>query len=546
MKPFSYQQKLISLPIHHSKFAFFHFLRYSIFIIRYSTFAFISLLRYADLWSCMHEAKLRHSIFIILYSIFMSSYSLCAQQQWTEPINISNLGGYSMDPDMVIDNNGVIHVVWRYQNSAYHWLILYTKSEDDGLTWTEPLDLLQNTDLWMLQPHIACDSKNKLYVTYTHDGNSWTPEGRLIKMLTYDGHQWSEPITVSEGMPGSNYSSIAINQNDKPYVFWFIGSQMGQIDMYYRYLIEDTWSDIYCPFCDSSVAHLPTMYSIEEPVMHWSGVYQIFGVEKPEYFIFDTDVNTWENPEIISQDTMVVDIDISLNTSNIPETAYRMISVFPPGIGFEGTMHTKKEGTSWLPPDLVSGTDKRQVGQQIAIDQNNDVHVVEYEYYNSSNMENMLVHYYESGNQWISQPIDSALHMINFPKMIISGNQLYVVYYKGEVVLLGDIWISKYDIVTNIKDVVRQTTELKIYPNPSQGDVYIEFENNELQHVNLSVTDMTGKHIVTLINEIKPPGVYRQLWKVTGKYRKENAPHLYLVRLQSGWKTVTHIVEIIK
>ncbi len=32
------------------------------------------------------------------------------------------------------------------------------------------------------------------------------------------------------------------------------------------------------------------------------------------------------------------------------------------------------------------------------------------------------------------------------------------------------------------------------------------------------------KHIFTLINEIKPPGVYRQLWKVTDKYRKENAP----------------------
>jgi len=422
---------------------------------------------------------------------------------------------------------------------------LYTKSEDDGLTWTEPLDLLQNTDLWMLQPHIACDSKNKLYVTYTHDGNSWTPEGRLIKMLTYDGHQWSEPIVVSEGMPGSHYNKVVVDFKDNVYVFWGYYS----LAMYYRFRESGNWSEIYCPYCDSADTFTFTDgHAISCNLMHWAGtsMSSAYYGERSQYYEYSTSSKQWKNPEIISNDTIVINIDLALNNAEMPETVYRKKSTIAVGETTDSTMHTIKEGNLWGNPKLVSGTDKRQVGQQIAIDQNNDVHVAEIEYYNSSISEGKLIHYSKSGKDWISHAIDSANHMINFPKMVFSRSNLYVVYYKGEEVNFGDIWVSKYDIITNIKEEVRQTPELKIYPNPSHGDINIEFKNNKKQHINLSVTDMTGKHIVTLINEIKPPGVYRQLWKVTGKYRKENAPHLYLVRLQSGWNTVTRTVEIIR
>ena len=189
--------------------------------------------------------QLRYSTFIILYSIFLS-FSLPAQQQWTEPLNITNLGGYSKDPDMVIDHNNIIHVVWTYKITSTHWLIYYTYSEDDGMTWAEPFDLLQNTDLWMSQPHIACDSKNNLYVTYTY--NTMDYNNMLIKMLTYDGQQWSEPIIISEGMPGSHYNKVVVDSEDNLYVFWGYYS----LAMYYRYQNNSNWSEIYCPYCDST------------------------------------------------------------------------------------------------------------------------------------------------------------------------------------------------------------------------------------------------------------------------------------------------------
>jgi len=420
-------------------------------------------------------------------------------QEWTEPVNISNLGGYSKDPDMVIDHNGVIHVVWTFQNSAYHWLIMYTKSEDDGHTWSEPLDLLQNTDLKMSQPHIACNSKNHLYVSYTHDGYSWTPEGRLIKMLTWDGHQWTKPIVVSEGMPGSHYNNVIIDYNDRVYVFWDHGPSG---DDYYRFFENNVWSEAFCPYPggDETFALMEAVIDADNS-LHWIGssLGAIYYGERLQYFYWDNFQNTWFSPENPSNDTIQPGKDIGLDRSNNPETAYRKKSINPI-YGGDATKHTKKEGTSWLAPDLVSGTDKRQVGQQIAIDQNNDVHVVETEFYASSVSETQLVHYFKVNDNWFGQAIDSSNHMCHFPTLLYNRNCLYVVYRHSNASGTGDLRFSKYDIITNIEEETNQSPKLKIYPNPSYGNVYIEFENNKQQHIKLSVLDMNGKLFTTLAN----------------------------------------------
>ncbi len=545
MKRFSNRHKLISSPIQNSKFnihnwifAFLPKLRYSIFSIRYSTFLFLSLLRSLtpSPLRFLAPSSLRPLAFSLLLAL--ATFSLPAQQQWTEPLNITNLGGYSKDPDMVIDHNNIIHVVWTYKITSTHWLIYYTYSEDDGLTWAEPLDLLQNTDLWMSQPHIACDSKNNLYVTYTY--NTMDYNNMLIKMITYDGHQWSEPIIISEGMPGSHYNKVVVDSEDNLYVFWGYYS----LAMYFRYRNNGNWSDIYCPYCDSTDSfYFSDGHDVSNKMMHWVGSslsINYYG-ERPQYYEYSILTNNWENPEQISNDTINVEIDLDLNKFCNPESAYRTY----PSPNDE-TIHIKKEGDLWGIPDLVSGTEKRQEGQQIAIDQNNDVHVVETEFYVSSVLETQLVHYFNNGNSWMSQPIDSSNHMCHFPKLLFSNNRLYVVYHHSEESGSGDLRFSKYDIITGIKEEPNPSTKLKIYPNPSHGNIYIEFENNKQQHIDLSVFDMTGKHIITLISETKPPGKYRLLWKVTDKNRKEDAPHLYLVRLQLGWNTVTRTVEIIR
>lgn len=209
-------------------------------------------------------------------------------------------------------------------------------------------------------------------------------------------------------------------------------------------------------------------------------------------------------------------------------------------------MHLKKEENLWSDPNLVSGTDKRQEGQQIVVDQNNEVHIVETEFYASSVSETQLVHYSKNGNNWQKKIIDYSKHMCHFPKLIFSNNQLYVIYYKSEVPLIGNLHFSKYDIITNIKEETKQTPELKIYPNPGSGIISIEFENSSRELVDLSVYDISGKLVSVLTHKTLTPGMQRFVWEAHSTTGQKVKPGTYLVKLTKGDSSATQVVEIIK
>ena len=495
--------------------------------------------------SIQHSTSLiKNSLFTIRYSLFiillLFSLSLFAQQ-WTEPLNITNLGGYSMHPDMMIDHNGVIHVVWSYKITSSHWLIMYAYSEDDGNTWSEPLDLLQNTELWMSQPHIACDSKNNLYVTY--DYNTINPSMMLVYIIVFDGQQWNEPVLVSENMYGSSYNKMIMDNNNQLILGWYKNGKF-----YYRFFENSIFSEIYCPYCYEEDKYLPVEGALNtNQEIHWigsssSGNY--YG-ERLQYYLFDIISNSWSEPQMPVQDTITVGKDIALNNDDIPESVYRKKSTISVGVTTDSTMHIKKEGNLWGNPDLVSGRQDYQAGQQIVVDQNNETHIVED---NETTTGDGLEHFMKQGNTWVGQYIDTC-YAIGFPKLLYNKNKLYCVYTKAwevEKEVYFDLFFASYDIITNIKEEPNSSSELKIFPNPGKDNIYIEFENNKKQHIDLSVFDITGKHIITLVSETRPRGLQRLLWKGTDKNGKEDAPHLYLVRLQLGRKIVMRKVVVLE
>jgi hypothetical protein len=493
--------------------------------------------------------KLSYHIGYVFLILLLISFSRATSgQEWTEPVNISNIGSLiSVDLNFVADHKNVTHVVWDQRITDTYWKIIYSKSEDDANTWSEPIELLGNTNYWMAQPHIACDSKNNIYVVYTHDYLGWTAEGRLIKMITWNGHEWNEPIIISEGLPGSHYPKILLDKYDNLFALWGVGDDK----MYYRYYKNNQWSDIFCPYCDSADwFYFSDGINIANSTMHLSGSslsYNYYG-ERPQYYMFDMLNNVWQNPEMISKDTMVVDIDIVVNKSGIPETVYRKITTNSFGISFNRTMYAKKKCVNWCIPELVSGVDVNQKYQQIEVDQLNHVHIVEQQ---NLDLGQLLVHNSKQYENWIGQVIDSSAYLVN-PKLLFNNNKLYCVYSKSWEEgnqLLSDIFISKYDIITGQSQpasITKNIPEINVFPNPGIKNFTITFDNGRQQHINLSVFDINGKYIKTLCNKTMPPEKQKVQWNGTDKNGKEVQSGSYLVRLKMGSKTATQIVEIIK
>lgn len=108
--------------------------------------------------------------FIFMIFIFIVFY--LSAQEWSEPVNISNTTGIDEYPSFCIDNNGVLHCVWAYKIEPNYRKIYYSKSGNDGETWTEPYNISQNCEMWMTRPFIVSDSQNNLYVTYTYNAGN--------------------------------------------------------------------------------------------------------------------------------------------------------------------------------------------------------------------------------------------------------------------------------------------------------------------------------------------------------------------------------------
>lgn len=78
---------------------------------------------------------MKKALFLFI-SFILVAYAY--NQTWTEPIQINTLDGLNHNPDFCIDNEGNLHCVWSYKIETNYFVIYYSKSTDDGLSWSTP------------------------------------------------------------------------------------------------------------------------------------------------------------------------------------------------------------------------------------------------------------------------------------------------------------------------------------------------------------------------------------------------------------------------
>ena len=92
----------------------------------------------------------------------------------------------------------------------------------------------------------------------------------------------------------------------------------------------------------------------------------------------------------------------------------------------------------------------------------------------------------------------------------------------------------------------QQTQSLLCYPNPFSEYLNFEFSIIKQKSINLSVYDINGKPIKSIINKIYSPGKYNLKWNGKSKNGKEVNPGAYLIRLKTGNQIQTERVILIK
>lgn len=455
-------------------------------------------------------------LFLVIHSI---------GQEWTQPVKISTMDGYNEDPSFCIDSNGTLHVAWSHKVGTNYRKIYYSQSTDEGETWSTPQDVLQNDTLWMGDPQLGVNSENKIFMSYDYDEGNYFVR---ILLRTYDGQNWSQPDTVSGGIPG--YSNrIVIDNNDRVYVFWFCYPYK---NMYYRYFENNTWSDIICPYDNDDLHFIEKAIVDNANNLHCTGVHHYSGQsgydDRVIYFKYTHNTGQWSDIKRLSDNTSWQGLDIDLDVNNLPRISWRQYLNFASRTDV-GTFYSFYNGTSWSTPELIAEGGSYQT---IAIDSYNRTHICDTEQVDG---EAQLIHYQQNGDVWEELVIDYSAGWD--AKLFHFNDKLFILYCKIEEEEVN-IYLSKYNIPESTPNsTINYNTSVELkqnYPNPFSDETTIKYNLNTSGYTKLEIINLQGNLVKTLVNEHKPRGQYTVYWEGKGKNGKEVKSGLYIIRLHSG------------
>ena len=98
---------------------------------------------------------------------------------------------------------------------------------------------------------------------------------------------------------------------------------------------------------------------------------------------------------------------------------------------------------------------------------------------------------------------------------------------------LGEVLVTSVSEINNTR-VPSKYFLHQSYPNPFNAGMVIKYEIPENNPVTLTIYDITGKEVITLINKKQSPGAYQVDWNGKNQKGGEVASGIYIYQLRAG------------
>jgi len=112
----------------------------------------------------------------------------------------------------------------------------------------------------------------------------------------------------------------------------------------------------------------------------------------------------------------------------------------------------------------------------------------------------------------------------------------------------GNIWVSESDVsVVEPTDMLPSRLSLiQNYPSPFNPETRISFKLAEKSHVSITIYDMLGRNIKTLINQTQDAGYKSLIWDATNDYGEPVSAGIDLYQIQAGEYISTKKMVLLK
>jgi hypothetical protein len=162
---------------------------------------------------------------------------------WSKPVKVCNMKGLGTGPDIGVETNGAIDIVWSDITFGDKTPDIYfSRSTDQGTTWSQPLNVSHNPGA-SSEPAIAVGPDNSINLVWQDDmAGDQSPD--IYYACSNDGGKtWSKGINVSKTPGASTDPAIDVGADSAVHVAW-VDTSSGETrpDVYYDRYSNGSWA----------------------------------------------------------------------------------------------------------------------------------------------------------------------------------------------------------------------------------------------------------------------------------------------------------------
>ncbi|MCK4328856.1 hypothetical protein KAX02_03330 [candidate division WOR-3 bacterium] len=442
---------------------------------------------------------------------------------------------------VVRDSKGCIHVVFHTgigYNYADSTEIYYVFSSNNGIDWSEPINVSRTDSACSLEPSLAIDSEDCLHCVWKQFVTDTTiPTQGYYDLFysKYDGIIWSEPVNISNLHSVSNtgdYSSLVIDSNDNLHVVFDVPNAKGDWDIFYTSYNGTTWNEPYNVSDDNYDSAFPCLAIDSGDTLHL--VWRKRITNRPIMYSKYNGV-LWTLPIVISDNFFGCGACITVDSNNDRHVVF----------GGDNIYYTKYETGSWSYPINISNSDSGSYRGNISVDTLDKLYIVWEE---GANIFRDIYFITFNGSSWsgpmnlTQDTVGSYCPKLGYP---VSSDGVDLIWTSG-------LWSQRpYDIVymrlnvvqgieedRNLESRIENILLFQNKPNPFIQFTDVSFQitttGMESYPVQLKVYNINGREIKELVDGYKSAGLHSVWWDGKDNRGKNVVNGIYFLRLKVG------------
>jgi hypothetical protein len=463
--------------------------------------------------------------------------------------NLSNTSGFSREPDIAVDRNGRVHVVW-VDNTRGKWEIYYRKSTDGGLSWSPSRILFDfpGKDSVMWFARIAADDSLIVsatgYAKIGHNIDSLQPSRIDTTFIWYPwiatsidgGDNWNITSLPDSNM-GSYATPCAVKNGRYSIAYWMCGKSGNErtkngLNFNWRNP-SGNWQELDSTRLVINKRFLAYNLVDDGNSFHIVGTaFQRGGEDWEIGYWRSEDGNSWVTKWITNDTGANVFFDYDPSLVKDDSGYLHLVWARKEDVGGIWQIYYSKStdnGDNWSP--MVPISFSSQGAWKPAIVSKGETLYVVWTDYRDGNSEIYLRRSTDRGSSWLAE--ERLTFENNFstnPKLAIWNDKVLLVWQDYR---LGNWEIFFKRLSTNV-GCQENSKNLQFHiPTINRRFVPLTIYLNSKAKIGIKIYDAMGKLVKDFTKTVFNPGIHKLTWPAVNKRDKQVSSGIYFLKLET-------------